>query len=102
MERFEDNDAGYLAWLARHNENGFVVNSRRPPDASYLVLHRARCPSISSAASTDRTWTTTYAKTCSTNLVTLERWANQLGGGPESLRELSATPDTTRHLGSGW
>jgi hypothetical protein len=44
--RFNDDDLGYLAWIAAHPE-GFVLNVRCPPDDHWVVLHRANCKSIS-------------------------------------------------------
>ncbi len=50
MERFVDDDPGYLDWLARHPD-GFVVNTGRTPTAAYLMLHRAGCGSTRLAGS---------------------------------------------------
>jgi len=46
MEKFTDDDAGYLRWIANH-PNGFVLNIERGERPEYTVLHRATCPSIS-------------------------------------------------------
>jgi hypothetical protein len=35
MRIFEDDDAGYLAWIEGH-QHGFVVNTYRKPDRRYL------------------------------------------------------------------
>lgn len=78
MERFEDDEDGYLAWLAAHPA-GLVVNTHRPEDRHYLMLHRATCPSISSRARTNYT-TTGYMKVCSKALAALEQWAASLDG----------------------
>jgi hypothetical protein len=45
MRIFEDDDAGYLAWVGSH-PHGFVVNTFRKPDPRYLMLHRATCHTI--------------------------------------------------------
>jgi hypothetical protein len=45
MRIFEDDDAGYHAWIDGH-QHGFVVNSYRKPDPLYLILHRATCGTI--------------------------------------------------------
>ena len=45
MRIFEDDDAGYLAWIDGH-QHGFVVNTFRKPDPRYLFLHRASCGTI--------------------------------------------------------
>ena len=42
---FRDDDASYLTWVIEH-PGGFVVNLRKNFDPTYLVLHRAMCPSI--------------------------------------------------------
>ena len=47
MIEFENDEAGYFAWLAG-NPNGFVLNVRSKADPEYVVLHRASCGSISS------------------------------------------------------
>jgi hypothetical protein len=79
LVQFVSDDDGYLRWL-RDNPHGLVVNSHRVAVISYLVLHRASCPSINTP---DRTnWTTTgYIKTCSTDLTALVKWARREVGG---------------------
>ena len=42
---FADDDSAYLQWVASHTE-GFVVNCRKTFDPTYLVLHRATCPTL--------------------------------------------------------
>lgn len=50
-EMFTDDDQGYLDWLERHPA-GFVVNTFRIPNPSYVILHvtdrccRATCGTI--------------------------------------------------------
>jgi hypothetical protein len=56
-----DNDAPYQAWL-NGNPRGYVVNSHRPPTATYLVLHRASCHTISGIPASGRSWTNQYIK----------------------------------------
>ena len=46
MIEFHDDDASYLAWITT-NRDGFVLNVRRNRDPTYVILHRARCFSIS-------------------------------------------------------
>ena len=46
MVEFLDDDDGYLAWIAT-NPDGFVLNVQRIANAGYVVLHHARCGSIS-------------------------------------------------------
>jgi len=45
MDRFRDDDSGYLKWLTAHPD-GFVLNAARNPTPAYLVLHRASCDTI--------------------------------------------------------
>jgi hypothetical protein len=62
METFEDNDEEYLQRVDSHS-NGFVVNSYRQPEATYLKLHSARCGTIKTPQRTN--WTIgTYIKIC--------------------------------------
>src|ERR1700746_2835087 len=77
MERFIDNDPGYLDWLARHPD-GFVINTGRTPSAAYLMLHRAGCGTISGAPARGTTFTGDYVKVCGGG-DDLERFAHQLG-----------------------
>ncbi|HUZ18952.1 MAG TPA: hypothetical protein VMU75_00055 [Acidimicrobiales bacterium] len=69
---FVDDDAGYLAWVAR-NPGGFVVNTTRSPHRDYLMLHRASCRHISGARRSR--WTHQYVKVCGPSAALLERWA---------------------------
>jgi len=73
MEKFIDDDEGYLEWLER-NPDGFVVNSHREPISRYLILHKATCGTISSP--NRKNWTTgDYIKFCSSDRSELEEWA---------------------------
>lgn len=64
-QHFVDAEDGYLGWVSA-NPDGFVINRQRWPSASYIVLHRASCGTITSAARTNYT-THAYAKTCSSS-----------------------------------
>jgi len=79
MRRFEEDDAGYLAWLAAHPA-GFVVNAYRPPAAAYLPLHRTTCRTIKGIPASGRHWTHTTIKVCG-DRGELEAWARQEVGG---------------------
>ncbi len=80
MVEFRDNDLSYLRWLERHPE-GFVVNAHRRPIASYLVLHRATCPSITRLATNAKTWTHgQFIKVCSDKVSDLDGWARMVPG----------------------
>lgn len=76
MPKFENDDIGYLQWLNK-NPNGFVVNSYKKPSASYLMLHRATCPSITGKPANGKWWTKNYSKICSNNIKELENWARE-------------------------
>ena len=74
MEKFENDDAGYLRWLAIHPQ-GYVINSSRPPIPTYLMLHRSSCWTISDRPANGGSWTIDMFKLCSENKDALERWA---------------------------
>ncbi len=63
MQTFVDDDEGYLAWLRDH-PGGYVVNADRPPNPSYLRLHRTTCRTISGQPASGRAWTVTSTKVC--------------------------------------
>jgi hypothetical protein len=71
---FEDNDAGYLAWLAA-NPHGWVINIRRGLNPSDARLHRSRCRTINGEASRGGLWTGPYIKICATALADADAWA---------------------------
>ena len=78
MQRFVDDDRGYLDWLDRHPE-GFVINTGRTPSAAYLMLHRASCGTIAGEPARGTTFTGEYAKVCGERNE-LEDFARHLGG----------------------
>ena len=89
---FNDDDDGYLAWLAQ-NPEGFVINTYRPPSPGYLRLHRAGCSTISGEPPNGKYWTRTSTKICGSR-AELENWArNRIGGDvyycPQCLPELT-------------
>jgi len=70
-----DNDKAYLAWAAGHPD-GFVINKGKGESSDYLILHRAKCPSITNytkmakpGAFTERD----YSKVCGLTIATLKR-----------------------------
>jgi hypothetical protein len=76
---FIEEDEAYLHWIDQ-NRAGFVINAQRRPAPTYLILHRAICSRISSAARTN--WTTRqYIKICSAHLDQLQAWARREIGG---------------------
>lgn len=72
METFQDDDAGYRAWLYG-NLSGYVVNALRGVNPGEPILHRATCDTITPTP--DRSWTIEYIKVCSTDRFQLESWA---------------------------
>ena len=71
--RFEDDEAGYFAWL-RGNPAGYVLNtSRSGAPSTPRVLHLATCRSISGAHSNYTT--RDYIKVCSLGRQELIDWA---------------------------
>lgn len=84
MEKFTDDDAGYLRWISDHPD-GFVVNIERGERPGYAVLHRATCSSISrdrdDGAYTERG----YKKVVSDDLETLRAFARSIGRADESF-----------------
>jgi hypothetical protein len=77
---FTDNDGAYLRWLRAH-PNGYVVNTTRGLSLNYMVLHRARCTSISDyrgaepGAFTERG----YVKACAETVDELRAWVRANG-----------------------
>jgi len=80
---FIDDDSEYLDWIAAHPD-GYVVNSRRKFDSGYLVLHRAKCPTVHShrgmmespGGFTERS----YLKFCSESMIELGEFLQGLTG----------------------
>jgi hypothetical protein len=79
VRRFERDDAGYLTWLASHPD-GYVLNTYMHVTSDYLVLHQARCRTVSRPPSPDRSWTFSYGKACADSRDELESWALSVGG----------------------
>lgn len=81
-------DVPYLKWLHDHPA-GWVLNSRRRRDPSYMVLHKATCHSINRAArqAGDNPFTGRgYMKVCSEESNPLLEWISQNGGAGFSKR----------------
>jgi hypothetical protein len=75
-------DAQYLQWLHDY-PTGFVLNTRRWIDPTYMVLHKSACRSIGrptaqmgSSPFTGRS----YIKVCSLDAEALLAWMKQHGG----------------------
>lgn len=73
---FIEDDEGYVDWLAGHPD-GYVLNCWRPPQPSYLILHKATCGTINGAAG--RNWTFAYQKVCGDTFGEVDLWARQIG-----------------------
>jgi hypothetical protein len=78
MQRFVDDDRGYLDWLD-HHPDGFVINTGRTPSAAYLMLHRAGCGTITGQPARGTTFTGEFVKVCGERNE-LEEFAGHLGG----------------------
>jgi hypothetical protein len=84
MQRFVDDDRGYLDWLD-HHPDGFVINTGRTPSAAYLMLHRASCGTITGKPARGKTFMGEYAKVCGERNE-LEEFASHLGGHAQPCR----------------
>jgi hypothetical protein len=84
VERFANDDSGYLNWL-KANPDGFVINVTRRR-AAHLVLHRATCSTIGGAPARGSHRTTDSAKFCGdrNELEALAR--SNSGGQPRACR----------------
>jgi DNA-binding transcriptional ArsR family regulator len=82
MLMFINDDRAYLYWITHHRE-GFVLDGKRKPRVSHLVIHRATCGSIKSVASWHGHWTAAgRLKACSVDREELESWAMEEAGSP--------------------
>ena len=73
IEKFQNDDLGYLAWV-QSNPSGFVVNIDEPNTTpSYPMVHAASHRAISSGSRENYT-SGRYFKVCSTSLTDLEKW----------------------------
>jgi hypothetical protein len=63
VQRFADDDGGYLDWLAA-SPRGVVIDAARNPAPAYLILHRARCGTIGGQPARGSRWTVDYVKFC--------------------------------------
>jgi hypothetical protein len=74
-------DAEYQRWRESH-PHGFVLNTTRPENTSYMVLHRASCKDISDplhenapGGFTERS----YQKVCAVQIESLRDWVASHG-----------------------
>lgn len=77
---FLNDDAGYLRWLAAH-EDGFVLNTYAHVAAGYLVVHEARCRTINRDLASGKAWTMQYGKACADTILELVEWAAERTSG---------------------
>jgi len=81
VQEFSTGDESYLRWLAQH-QDGFVVNRPRSRSPSYMVLHRATCPTISRYTNMSRPGGFTerdYVKACALDVASLRAWVRRNG-----------------------
>lgn len=79
--KFRNDEKGYQAWLAE-NPDRFVLNARSNFGPSYMVLHTARCSTISNYTRMARRGGFTerqYAKVCATNESEVRDWVRTHG-----------------------
>jgi hypothetical protein len=80
IQTFQDDGAGYEAWLTEHPK-GWVVNALRSPSPAYLKVHRAECATISRLRTGYSRWTTgAYIKLCAERREELDAWARRTLG----------------------
>lgn len=90
-ESYLNDDAGYIAWLAAHDD-GFVLNTYAHIAAGYLVVHRASCRMINRDLAVGRAWTAQYGKACADSVDELLAWVKErTTGTPHGCR--SCQPD---------
>ena len=78
MEKFTDDDAGYLRWIGNHPD-GFVLNIERGERPDYAVLHRATCSSISRVREDGAYTTRNYKKVVSDELADIRAYTKSIG-----------------------
>jgi hypothetical protein len=88
---FEDDDSGYLSWIAEHPD-GFVLNIQRGFSATDARVHSADCESISGTPSHGDEWTVSYVKVCAASMVELDAWATANAGGPVARCKTCSPP----------
>lgn len=79
VKNFRHEDGAYRTWLGEH-PHGFVLNTRARPDPAYMVLHAARCPTISAPSVAPGAYTArAYRKVCAATVEELSRWVSFQG-----------------------
>jgi hypothetical protein len=85
---FDGNDEAYQTWL--RNPDGWVLNTRRHLNPSYMVLHAAMCSSVTNYNDMARPGGFTersYIKVCSTQIEDLNDWVHSHGRRDGSFRK---------------
>jgi len=80
-QEFIKNEDGYIKWIESH-PNGFVINTEKSKNPSYMVLHRADCYHISTynAMSKPGGFTTRqFIKICAMSKDDLREWVKVNG-----------------------
>lgn len=80
MEIFRNQEQAYFEWIAS-NKDGYVLNARKSPDKSYLVLHSATCAHINGHAinQADNAFTgRNFIKVCALDLEEIKIWISTI------------------------
>lgn len=78
---FDGDDTAYQEWLTQ-NPTGVVLNSWRAISPSYMVLHRAYCPTVRPDSGITKPGGFTerkYIKICAAEVADLRHWVRQHG-----------------------
>jgi len=85
---FDDDDPGYAAWLAIH-QDGFVANMTRTKTPTYFMVHRGSCKTITPGSSRNNEpgafTARSYRKAVSDDLADLVAWGEQQGFADEGI-----------------
>lgn len=84
---FDVDDRAYLDWIHTWRD-GYVLNCERHPRPDYLVLHRARCISISELQPGATTFVGEFIKVCSTDRAVVQQWARDNGRSDATFCQL--------------
>ena len=80
MEIFRNQEQAYFEWIAS-NKDGYVLNARKSPYKSYLVLHNATCAHINGHAinQADNAFTgREFIKVCALDLEEIKIWISKI------------------------
>lgn len=93
---FQKDEEAYLAWLSQH-PTGYVLNAYSIPSDNYLILHSAKCKTISRSKPKAHPACFTgdrYIKVCATDIQALGDWITEQG-----LHEFSKECELCRPTG---